>query len=441
MIQATARVTPTYFCSSAAVDITPVKPVPLAGYSGHRIWRTGSTPLEANAVFLTDGRSQVLFISVDLLYCGSELTNHVMQCAAEFGLREGDVILAASHTHFAPATDRNKPLLGVVDDGYMRHLTDCLSELVAKTLTHPRVPVLIRSAVGEVPLNVNRRRLWRWPTWTRKGLTLAPTIVMAPAPQAPRDTLLDAIRLDGLDGTTRAVLWKYACHPVCAPESHGISAEYPGYARERLRATTRELTPVVFLQGFAGDVRPNLRGTPTARARLAALRRGPGFFRVRQDDWHRWLDSLCEAFVSVTRRAEMRLDSEWLMIQHSEVPIDALLDVAINAHLRDKRLRLQRVAFGSCLEMVFISAEVCTPYVALLHQGMRSIFASCTGDVFGYLPSESQAIEGGYEGGDFFRAFGLHGHFRRGFQQAVLDAASQLRSGDSLAHSRSSSMG
>src|SRR2546422_3339572 len=104
-----------------------------------------------------------------------------------------------------------------------------------------------------------------------------------------------------------------------------------------------------------------------------------------------------------------------------------LIDVSQNPHLHDRSLRIQRVAFGGGIEVLFVAAEVCTPYLRTLAGDPGTICVGYTGDVFGYLPSETQAREGGYEGQGFFRSFGLRGSMRTGFEGVVTEAATRLR--------------
>ena len=64
-------------------DITPQSPVPLAGYSGRSgLYTAVESRLEANAILLRQGEAQVLFVAVDLLYFGPELTR-IVQARAD----------------------------------------------------------------------------------------------------------------------------------------------------------------------------------------------------------------------------------------------------------------------------------------------------------------------------------------------------------------------
>ena len=75
--------------------------------------------------------------------------------------------------------------------------------------------------------------------------------------------------------------------------------------------------------------------------------------------------------------------------------------------------------------LVGLSAEVVSEYAPLvrsLHPNSHVVPVSCIDAVFGYLPTERIAAEGGYEGGGCFPFFGLKGQFRPEVQRVVMDA-------------------
>lgn len=414
--------------AGATVDITPVNAVPLAGYSSRRHASQGvSSRLEGNAVLLGSNGQRVLFVSADILFFGSELAAAITRRAQQLGLSSADVVLTASHTHFAPATDRTKPLLGEVDGEYYRFIEERLLSLVDAAMASPPVAVALELSRVETELNIGRRRSWPLPRVTRKGLALAPSIVMAPAPAAERDASLEVIRVVDAAHVVRAVLWKFACHPVCFPEAERVSSEFPGHARTELRHNFAREIPVVFWQGFAGDVRPRIVTRPTTKERLLALRRGPSFGQVTLDAWKAWADKVANAVVSAASAPTARRLAGPLESSATGVSMSTLIDPDANPLWRDRTMRIQSVSFGSA-KALFVGAEVCSPYLRLLQSDRETIFVSYAGDVYGYLPSARQAEEGGYEGGEFFESFGLRGRMRRGFEDAVRAAVRRLSS-------------
>lgn len=416
-------------CAFGIADITPQRPVPLAGYIG----RTGpntdvDSSLEANAVLLCDKGVSILFLSADLLYFGRELSNILKERAGHYGLPQKNVVLTASHTHFAPATDFDKPSLGSPDDAYFAYLKERLTGLVDEVMTSARIAVRLKHCRIKNELGVNRRRLWRYPTLSKRGVDFSHRIVMAPNDSGERDDLIDVLRIEDVEsGDLVSLTWKFACHPVCYPLRSRVSAEYPGVARKTVRDTLGRKLPIVFWQGFAGDVRPRLTGRSNWKDWVRYAIKGPGFKPVTSGEWDKWSGGVARSLLSAVHSGDAVPVCGPMTVTAVELPLSDLLDGGVSGELR---LGVTRVFFGAGLEVVFVGAEVCSPYLSILRDASssaHSIFVGYVGDVFGYLPSESQVIAGGYEGKDFLSAFGYRAGFLSGFEKRVANAVMALR--------------
>ncbi len=91
----------------------------------------------------------------------------------------------------------------------------------------------------------------------------------------------------------------------------------------------------------------------------------------------------------------------------------------------DTELVINRFAFSSDHEFICISAEVVIEYLPLfqkLNPKKKIIGVGYTDFVFGYLPTDKQIQEGGYEGADFFSAFNLKGQFNPNIEKQVVEA-------------------
>ena len=74
-------------------------------------------------------------------------------------------------------------------------------------------------------------------------------------PDGPFDPTVLVARVTGADGTLRATLVNYACHPTTlAWQNSLISPDFPGAMREVVEQATG--APCVFLQGASGDTGP-----------------------------------------------------------------------------------------------------------------------------------------------------------------------------------------
>lgn len=224
----------------AQADITPEKPVWLAGY-GDRDRRSEGVyqPLRAGALYL-GGSEEVLIVTADLI--GFDLAFAAQQkqlIAGALGLRPQNVILTVSHTHCAPLF---YPMVmpGTPELDYAAALSTRLVDLALDARARPRSGRIAfsrsRSALG-----VNRRLL-------RHG-----GVDMAPNPEGPIDRDLDTLWFESDSGETVASLTVYGCH---ATSLHGymIGGDYPGFLTRAIEQETG--APALFSTGCAGDVRP-----------------------------------------------------------------------------------------------------------------------------------------------------------------------------------------
>lgn len=68
------------------------------------------------------------------------------------------------------------------------------------------------------------------------------------------DPEIGILKIDRLDGTPKAVLYNYACHPYTGVPNKGVTAEYPGFASRLIEEQLGQGVVAFFLQGAAGDI-------------------------------------------------------------------------------------------------------------------------------------------------------------------------------------------
>ena len=269
-------------------DITPPFPVPLAGFSGRTgNFSTVADPLEANVIIVKNGGSRIIILSVDLLYASRALRTGIIG-RLEGLVKEEELFLAATHTHFAPSVDDSKPKMGMASNDYLEYAAGKIAGLVGGLLREDRYePARLVFKTGDCDHCVNRRRLCR-----SKALPPAPRKIsrMQPDFNGPRDKRLRAVSVLGSDGRTLAFLWNYSCHPVCFPFPDRVSADFPGKARAYLRQEHGSGLPVAFLQGFSGNLRPPaFQRAPAGPGKIKCLLKrmvnGPRFGPFTPEEW------------------------------------------------------------------------------------------------------------------------------------------------------------
>jgi neutral ceramidase len=390
---------------AGTTDITPDTPVPLAGSETRTAPFTRvADRLEANALVLEQEGRRVVLVTADLMFIGGELRAGVLQRLAGT-LGDAELFLAASHTHFAPATDDRRPLLGRMSAAYLEQVCDRVSGLVAGLLRRRLEPARVAYARGQADHAVNRRLRAAWHL-SRRGPKVG-AVVAAPNSVGPRDESVHVLRVLGAERQPLAVVWSYACHPVAFPRPLEVTAEYPGRVRQRLRERAGSDTPVLFLQGFAGDIRPpelDRSASASGRARRRLL--GPRFGRFTPDEWERWADSLSARVAEVAAAAGDPVAGE-LRLHRISRPVQEFVLGAPN----DQQVSFHLVSLGR-VTIVGISAEVVTEYGPLLRSTLGSEYCIPVGyidDVYGYLPTARMLREGGYEADWFLRPFALRG--------------------------------
>jgi hypothetical protein len=404
-------------------DITPRgRPVRLAGYASRQASATAILdPIEISAVLLeADGR-RCLIVSFDLMIVGSELQAMIQARLARHGFRPSEIILLASHTHFAPATDRACAALGEPDAQFTGDAAAATETLLLRLLNDEPFAIRLDISRGRLDHSINRRRFWPLPTLSRTYGFRASCVAMAPNPNGATNELATIILLRRADNdATIGAIWHYTCHPTAVVPSDVISADFPGTVRRGLRKHFGDM-PVVFAQGFCGDVSPNrarAKSTFGFRDRLRRLARipiaGPTFPPATQDDWRQWSESLAAAVVRIALGAPRTSCSPTTLATGSAaVP----LGVFFTGAAPDKPLVAQVLTLGGDIELLTLSAEVTVEWEAILDReapvrdGALRLYAGYLGALYGYLPTPDQIREGGYEVTGFQSLFGLSGHF------------------------------
>ncbi len=403
------------FLSAGSVDITPDRPLPLAGYVNRRARSRGvADPLELNALLLRAPGQSVAVLTADLLFVTTELKAQLLDAVgARLGLDEASLLVAASHTHTAPAVDSSKPQLGVCDPDYAALVARRAVELLGRLASVDPVPCHVDYRTGTADHAINRRR----PGW--RGVRSAPN------PAGPRDETLHLLTFSDPTDRPLAVLWSYACHPVGFPTTTRVSADFPGVVRRALRDAHGAELPVLFLQGFAGDVRPRETGPTTRFARrLVELVVGPLFTPFSAAAYAAWSGGLAERVVSVARGALRTRRPVAPVCRRERTALSALVAGATAG----REVTFQRMSLDPAFHIVAVSAEPVTAYGTVLRRMFPGavVPVGYSDSVFGYLPTATMLGQRGYEDSGFMRPFGLAGQFRPELERVVLNAWERL---------------
>lgn len=360
----------------AKVDITPVI-VPGMKATGHvRAVSAVRDPLYAGVLILDDGETKAAIVTTDLIKAWDPMVKLAREAIElQSGVPAANVMVTASHTHSA------------ID--FAEH-PRWASELIAKIGTAAKEAsenmrtASIGYAEDQITFGINRRK------------TIDGRAVVNLNPDGPNDPRVKVLRFDdGKSLAPMAVMMHAVCHPCfftwgdkgTPPYPKGypkISADFPGEAQSFVEMCYAGKTRAVFLQGCAGDIRPNLPGYPYRCADEADIQwagRDLGGAVVRA------------AAISATREHlrkresfyQIRVASEIFELPGKEKPVKAeLMAMKIGPFLFLTMPGEPMVEYGFKLEQ------------AIADRAIPIIVGYANGSI-GYIATAKSHDEGGYE--------------------------------------------
>lgn len=418
----------------AKLDITPDRPVYMAGYAARTSPSEGCyLPLEAKCLVIDDGAAALIWITTDLIGFDQELGPRLLQAvAAAAGVPEEHVLLSCSHTHCGPtlrAVDRELFGPGAVD-GYDDALLSTLPGLAREAMAGRREGSL-RYGVGHSRMAISRRRVV-------DGRTQ-----MLPNPDGVIDDEMGLLTVHEADGRLAAVLAAYACHPTTMG-GQLLGPDYPGYFRLGLSEALPGVE-ALFVQGCGGDVKPNsvvdgrFAGGPLSEVERCgrwlatdALKAidgtvGPlvGPLRSRREVVAL---PLAEPYPREVYEQAVAGSNRWFAKWGAEVL--ARLDAG-EALPDSLPFWIQVVTLGDQFILAALGGEVCVEIGLRLKRELREryeqvmVIAYCNG-MRGYQAARRQFPEGGYEVEEWFRYSGLPAPYAPEIEDVICAAVHRL---------------
>jgi neutral ceramidase len=364
----------------AKIDITP----PDAASTkivGHVRQVTGVRDLlHAGVLILDDGETKAAIVTLDTIGAWEAMVQDARtRIEAETGVPSANILVAASHNHSGP---------GYVEN--MRWAADLINKLgtAAKQAVSAMKPVSIGYGEDRISFGINRRK------------TYDGRAVVSLNPDGPNDPRVKVLRFDdGTSLTPMSVIMHAVCHPCfftwgdkgSQPYPKGypkMSADFPGEAQSFVEMCYAQKTSVMFMQGCAGDIRPNLPGYPYRCADEADIQwagRDLGGAVARA------------AAYSVTREQlrkretfyQIRVASEVVELPGKEGPVNAeLMALKIGPYLLLTMPGEPMVEFGFQLENAI--ADRATPIIVGYANGNIGYIATAAAHkVGGYEPNRS----------------------------------------------------
>lgn len=377
--------------------ITPTRTGPLAGYAARGETAATHTidELEATIMIIDDGTRRVVWVALDVVAVTRRVTERLAAAVRESAGADARVLVAASHTHSAPAH-----WLGAFAPGHSAVLdSDSVAELA------DRVREIAARAVRELA-----PARWEWTETEIDGLASlragepGSVLVLAGVLVAYRGDRVVSLLVDA------------PCHPtVLGPASLGWSADWPGAMRRRLRAAFPE-ADVVFVNGACGDLSTRFTRQAssveemTRLGGLAADAVARGVAGARSIDGEISIDDFCIPLPTRLLSEAAAADRlEYALAAQAQAPAgDAVARSVVDG--ASVELALARAATGPVIQIPVVILGigdvrwVATPLEvfsttaeALRVHGGPVRLIGCVNDYRGYLPDDLAFSRDSYE--------------------------------------------
>jgi hypothetical protein len=255
---------------AARVDITPPIGVPLAGYGGgfrrhsplpnfnpfdmdHFLMPSTGVrdPINARALFVSDGRSKILIVTLDAIASTNEVAMAAWQKAQARGssVPFESFMMCASHSHSGPGTLSNLWFWELTAaDLFQQSVFDGFTDGIAQAIVEAErnaAPARIGAASGSLANATHNRRAGV--SHVFKPDSIDPEVLV--------------LRVDSASGAPIATLWNFAIHGICLGEdSHLYSADVMGGANGNLETAGAGVS--LFVNSAEGDISPVDYGDP-----------------------------------------------------------------------------------------------------------------------------------------------------------------------------------
>jgi hypothetical protein len=238
--------------AAAKIDITPPAGTPVVGHV--RAVNGVRDPLCAVLLLLDDGQTKAAIITLDLISAGGDITPRMRQAiGTAANIAPDHILVSTSHNHSGPGWSQN--------EAWSRKVEEQVAAATKKAASQIR-PVSIGYQEDTIDFNINRRQM------------IGGRSVVRLNPDGPCDHRVKVLRFDDTHSADPlAVIMHAVCHPCVftwgdkwSPPFPGgypkMSADFPGEAKSFLERAYDGKATALFLQGCAGDIRPNLPGFP-----------------------------------------------------------------------------------------------------------------------------------------------------------------------------------
>ncbi|MBI4585509.1 MAG: neutral/alkaline non-lysosomal ceramidase N-terminal domain-containing protein [Planctomycetes bacterium] len=426
-----------FLAGLAVRDVTPEGPIWLAGYAGRNKPSEGvDGHLVVQALALQDRAGEKMaFIALDNCEVSRAFAAPVYGMIKELhGLDKGRILIVSSHTHSAPVLDETIIAMYQMPEAelekvkkYSQFLKEKLVEVVGAALADLK-PARLSYGNGRARFAMNRR------VYKESSVDFGENY------DGPIDWDVPVMKIAGLDGALRAILFGYACHgtTIAGEEFYVVSADFMGYARQHLEALYPGAS-ALYVTGMGADSNPSARGRlvdakrhglELAGAVAGVLNRplqavdGPIRFAFDELDLPLNDPPARERLEADRKSGDYHIRTRaqaYLKLLEDGKPLPAAV-----------KLPLSVVRLGDDLTFVAMAGEVVVDYAIRLKRllgGGNPWMIGYAYEVPCYIPSMRLLKEGGYEADSSLIYYGIYGPFRGRIEDQIVNRVVELARG------------
>ena len=384
------------------VDITPKPGIVKIGWIKEIVSDTVIDPLYCRIAIFSDGEHSIGFIQLDTLSIRWTQVDDIRRRIETVTDMKGDcVMVSATHNHAGPAVSG----AGVCkrDEAYIRELVEKIVGAFADTYASLQ-PARVGTA-GSYDFDVahNRRVVMRDGTVKTHGTFFDPQALYI---EGPIDPEIGVISVIDMQGNRIGSIINYACHPTHHGPTGELSAGYPGALAVELKYLGYPVS--IFLNGPCGNIHftDPITGDAPEKEEIAARLAN---HIAGAHDIIEYSDNL------PISRASKTIDLPYRRVTREEIDgvirgaqrfvdpdLYTKLIPSVLKRIEERKVQpaeVQALRLGDVV-VVGIPAEYFVEYGLRIKTSTfpaRTLVASCTNGMVGYVPTPEAFRRGGYE--------------------------------------------
>ena len=228
---------------ASQTEITPEDSQFLFGYPHVERYSTGvHDPLLSSALYLSDGKTDVLFSANDIIFIPKDLAARARQRIEEAtGIPAANIMITATHTHSGPITldylsNKSDPIVPRTDPEYVRFMEERIIEAAIKAFRAAQPAKLGRAIADATGVGTHRHD-----------------------PEGPRDLTVPVLMVREKESDAPiACMLVCAMHPTVIHEDTTlVTGDFPSMARQYLQEKVLGTEcPIVYHMGTSGNQSP-----------------------------------------------------------------------------------------------------------------------------------------------------------------------------------------